>query len=200
MAAIALLPKSAPVWLCGLCALGAAAAGAAIKSLLEAAYWSRRWAGLDLPPVVKEGKQPILGHISKIFDQSFLQECRDTHGPVFSLELPLLSRHPVPVIHGAPEVHELLGSENDLVLSSWPTGVTELLGEKSLLATHGDEHKRLRQVGIRQGDNPLFSQFYSYRPLYLSIAFCAITITCGLVENGHNMTRKGTRKDIIGAW
>ena len=148
MAAVALLPKSFPLWLCGLCALGAAAAGASIKALLEAAYWSRRWAGIDLPAVVKEGKQPLLGHISKLFQQSFLQQCRDTYGPVFSLELPFLSRHPVPVIHGGPEVHELLGSENDLVRSSWPSGVTELIGVTSLLAAQGDEHKRMRQVGM----------------------------------------------------
>jgi hypothetical protein len=147
LAVIALMPQTTPAWFSTLCAVGASVAGVYVKALLEAAFWSHRWAGLKLPPVVKEGKQPLLGHITKIIGQEkFLQDCRDSYGPVFSLDLPLLSRHPVPVVYGAQEVHELLGSENDLVVSSWPPGVVELLGSTTLTAVRGEKHRRLRQV------------------------------------------------------
>jgi cytochrome P450 len=77
---------------------------------------------------------------------NFLEGNRERYGDVFSISFPLLSADPVAVIYGTPEVRELLGTENELVVSSWPSTIVQLLGQTSLTGVRGEEHRRLRQV------------------------------------------------------
>lgn len=80
--------------------------------------------------------------------ESFLKGCHERYGEIFSIQFPLMSSDPVAVVYGAPEVRELLAAESELVESSWPAGIIELLGQTSLTGVRGQEHRKLRQVGI----------------------------------------------------
>eukprot|EP00873_Tetraselmis_striata_P017946 jgi/Tetstr1/438210/TSEL_026809.t1 len=143
---LALLPSSAPVWLRATAGLAAAALGAAAKAVLEGFARRRRFAGLALPPEVEEERHPLLGHTLVGGSESFLKGCHERYGEIFSIQFPLMSSDPVAVVYGAPEVRELLAAESELVESSWPAGIIELLGQTSLTGVRGQEHRKLRQV------------------------------------------------------
>eukprot|EP01018_Ginkgo_biloba_P007322 Gb_21070 [translate_table: standard] len=71
------------------------------------------------------------------------------YGHVFKTSL---IGHPTVVLTGQSGNRLVLSNENKLVVASWPTSFMKVMGENSILAKSGDEHKRIRSV--------LYSNFF----------------------------------------